>query len=50
MERSMSIRKNIAAALLMAAHGVAKDQSKERIQKWVRDSRVKIAKAIEPKD
>jgi hypothetical protein len=50
LEKSMAIRKNIAAALLMAAHGVAKDQSKERIQKWVHDSRVKIAKAIEPKD
>jgi len=46
----MAIRKNIAAALLMAAHGVAKDQTKERIQKWVRDTRVKVAKAIEPKD
>jgi len=44
----MAIRKNIAAALLMAAHEVAKDQTKERIQKWVRDTRVKVAKAIEP--
>jgi len=50
LEKSMSIRKNIAAGLLMAAHAVAKDQSKERIQRWVHDSRVKIAKAIEPKD
>jgi len=49
-ERSMSIRKNIAAGLMVAAHVVAKDQSKERIQKWVRDTRVKVAKAIEPKD
>jgi hypothetical protein len=48
LEKSMAIRKNIAAALLMAAHAVAKDQSKERIQKWVRDTRVKVAKAIEP--
>jgi len=48
VEKSMAIRKNIAAALLMAAHGVAKDQTKERIQRWVHDSRVKIAKAIEP--
>ena len=46
----MSSRKNIAAGLMAAAHVVAKDQSKERIQKWVHDSRVKIAKAIEPKD
>jgi hypothetical protein len=46
----MSIRKNIAAGLMVAAHAVAKDQSKERIQKWVRDTRVKVAKAIEPKD
>jgi hypothetical protein len=46
----MSIRKNIAAGLMVAAHAVAKDKSKERIQKWVHDSRVKIAKAIEPKD
>jgi hypothetical protein len=49
----MSIRKNIAAGLIVAANAVAKDQSKERIQKWVHDwvhdSRVKIAKAIEPK-
>ena len=50
LERSMSIRKNIAAGLMVAAHVVAKDQSKERIQKWVRDTRVKVAKAIEPKD
>ena len=48
MEKSMSIRKNIAAGLMVAAHAVAKDQSKERIQKWVRDTRVKVAKAIEP--
>jgi len=48
VERSM-IRKNIAAGLLVAAHAVAKDQSKERIQKWVHDTRVKVAKAIEPK-
>jgi hypothetical protein len=46
----MSIRKNIAAGLLMAAHAVAKDQSKERAQEWVRDTRRKLARAIEPKD
>ena len=50
LERSMSIRKNIAAGLLAAAHAVAKDQSKEKFAKWVHDTRVKVAKAIEPKD
>jgi len=45
----MSIRKSIAAGLIVTANAVAKDQSKERIQKWIHDSRVKIAKAIEPK-
>ena len=45
----MSIRKSIAAGLIVAANAVAKDQSKERIQKWVHDSRVKLAKVIEPK-
>ena len=50
LERSMSIRKNIAAGLLVAAHAVAKDQSKEKFAKWVHDTRVKVAKAIEPKD
>jgi hypothetical protein len=44
----MSIRKSIASGLMVAANAVAKDQSKERIQKWVHNSRVKIAKAIEP--
>jgi hypothetical protein len=42
------IRKSIATALMVTANAVAKDQTKERIQKWVHDSRVKIAKAIEP--
>jgi len=46
----MSIRKNIAAGLMVAAHAVAKDQSKEKFAKWVHDTRVKVAKAIEPKD
>jgi len=46
----MAIRKNLAKTLINAAKAVESDQSKERIQKWVRDSRVKIAKAIEPKD
>ena len=45
----MGIRQKIAGSLIVAANAVAKDQSKERIQKWVHDSRVKIAKAIEPK-
>ena len=44
----MSIRKNIAAGLIAAAVAVEKNQSKERIQKWVHDSRVKLAKVIEP--
>jgi hypothetical protein len=42
------IRKAIAASLIATAEAVVKDQTKERIQKWVHDSRVKIAKAIEP--
>ena len=48
-ENPMGIRQKIAGSLIVAANAVAKDQSKERIQKWVHDSRVKIAKAIEPK-
>ena len=44
----MALRKSIASGLVAAANVVAKDQSKERIQKWIHDSRVKIAKAIEP--
>ena len=49
LERSMSIRKSLAAGLIVAANAVAKDQSKEKAQKWVRDARIKLAKAIEPK-
>lgn len=45
----MSIRKNIAAGLIVAAKAVAEDKTKERAQKWIHDSRVKLAKAIEPK-
>ena len=45
----MSIRKSIAAGLIVAANAVAKDQSKERAQNWVRDTRRKLARAIEPK-
>jgi len=44
----MSIRRSIAAGLIAAAEAVAKDQSKERIQKWVYETRLKVAKAIEP--
>jgi len=44
----MSIRKSIASALITAAIAVEKNQSKEKIAKWVHDSRIKIAKAIEP--
>ena len=42
------IRKAIASGLIAAAVAVEKNQSKEKIAKWVHDSRVKIAKAIEP--
>jgi CO dehydrogenase/acetyl-CoA synthase epsilon subunit len=42
------IRKAIASGLMVAANAVAKDQTPERIQKWVHDSRIKIAKVIEP--
>ncbi len=45
----MGIRKSIAASLIVAANAVAKDNSKERAQKWVRDTRRKLARAIEPK-
>jgi hypothetical protein len=44
----MSIRKSIASSLIAAAIAVEKNQSKEKFAKWVHDSRVKIAKAIEP--
>lgn len=42
------LRAKLAAGLIAAANAVAQDQSKERIQKWIHNSRVKIAKAIEP--
>ena len=45
----MAIRKNLAKTLINAAKAVEKDQSKERAQEWVRDTRRKLAKAIEPK-
>jgi len=45
----MSIRKSIAAGLIVAANAVAKDKSKERAQEWLRDTRRKLARAIEPK-
>lgn len=48
-ENPMGIRKSIAAGLIVAANAVAKDNSKERAQKWVRDTRRKLARAIEPK-
>ena len=44
----MSLRKSIASGLITAANAVAKDQTKERIQKLVHDSRVRLAKVIEP--
>jgi len=42
------IRKSISSALIATAIAVEKNQSKEKIAKWVYDTRVKIAKAIEP--
>jgi hypothetical protein len=36
----MSIRKSLAAGLIVAANALAKDRSKEKAQKWVRDARV----------
>jgi hypothetical protein len=45
----MSIRKSLAAGLIVAANALAKDRSKEKAQKWVRDTRRKLARAIEPK-
>ena len=44
------LRHHLSVALIKAAHVVAKDQSKEKIQAFVRNARVKIAKAIEPND
>ncbi len=44
------IRHHLSIALIHAANVVAKDQSKEKIQAFIKNARVKIAKAIEPKD
>jgi len=44
------IRHHLSIALIHAANVVAKDQSKEKIQAFVKNARVKIAKAIEPND
>jgi len=44
------IRHHLSIALIHAANVVAKDQSKEKIQAFVKSARVKIAKAIEPND
>jgi len=44
------LRHHLSIALIKTAHVVAKDQSKEKIQAFVRNARVKIAKAIEPND
>jgi len=44
------IRHHLSIALIHAANVVAKDQSKEKIQAFVKKARVKIAKAIEPND
>jgi hypothetical protein len=42
------LRAKLATSLIAAAKVVAEDQSKERIQMWIRNTRVQIAKAIEP--
>lgn len=44
------LRHHLSIALIKTAHVVAKDQSKEKIQAFVKKARVKIAKAIEPND
>lgn len=44
------IRHHLSIALIHAANVVAKDQSKEKIQAFVKAARRKVAKAIEPKD
>ena len=44
------IRHHLSIALIHAANVVAKDQSKEKIQAFVKVARRKVAKAIEPKD
>ena len=44
------IRYHLSIALIHAANMVAKDQSKEKVQALIKSARVKIAKAIEPKD
>jgi hypothetical protein len=45
----MGIRKSVAAGLIVAANTISSDKSKERAQEWVRDTRRKLARAIEPK-
>jgi hypothetical protein len=37
-------------ALVKTAHFVAEDQTREKLTAFVKNARVKIAKAIEPKD
>jgi hypothetical protein len=44
------LRHHLSLALVKAAHIVAEDRTKENIQVFVKKARVKIAKAIEPKD
>lgn len=44
------LRAHLSIALIKAAEMVAKDQTKEQFLAAVKAARVKIAKAIEPKD
>ena len=44
------LRHHLSIALIHAANVVAKDQSKEKLQAFVKTTRRKVAKAIEPKD
>jgi hypothetical protein len=44
------LRQRLSLALIQAANVVAKDQSKEKVQAFVKQARRKMAKAIEPND
>ena len=44
------LRKALAAALIVAATAVTKDQSKEKMIEALKDGRRKLANWIEPKD
>ena len=47
---NLMLRHHLSLALVKAAHIVAEDRTKENVQAFVKKARVKIAKAIEPKD